>query len=177
MSLVKFENRAVQTGEEEGLPVFEDKIHLIVDRPPNTRVIRVAKDDDKEKYPDAFKLFEKTQTANAETEGGMPLDKWPSLTPADVKNLLARDITSVEQLANLPAKEAKKLTGRLAELPDRAKDFVEIASGAGQSEVMIGELKAEIELLKETIGDLEKEVREKDAAIKAVGAKNGKDNS
>jgi hypothetical protein len=153
---VKFSKKAVHNkfkSEQEGRQVFEDVdwINIRIPGDKTTEVSRKVKEEDKERFE-----FQWNNYLNREEDkkNGIPLDMLPSITPAQVANLQALRVETIEQLANLHEKGIKNLfEGR--DLVKKAKLFLEGDNYAKKLEEEIEKLKAEIKKLQRLNLDVE----------------------
>ena len=123
---VKFSKKAVHNkfkSDQECRQVFEDVdwINIRIPGDKTTEVSRKVKEEDKERF-----AFQWNNYLNREEDkkNGIPLDMLPGITPAQVANLQALKVETVEQLANLHEKGIKNLfEGR--DLVKKAKSFLD----------------------------------------------------
>lgn len=147
---VKISKKAVHNefkSKQEGRQVFEDVdwINIIIPGDKTTEVSRKLKEEDKIRFE-----FQWNNYLNREEhkKNGIPLDMLPSITPAQVANLQALKVETVEQLANLHEKAIKNLfEGR--DLVKKANQFLEGDNYAKKLEKENEELKAEIQQLQQ----------------------------
>lgn len=79
----------------EGRPVYVDSVYVAVKIPDERDYIsRPATDEDKEKFPEAWQAFERTQGKT-----GTHLRTLPGITPARFHEFIEMGIRTVEQLA------------------------------------------------------------------------------
>lgn len=156
--LVTFSRGSHPTGRtsKDGLPIYESCVIFTASRPPWLKVERVATDEEKELYEDAYKAFLKTDHARSPNLEGYPLANWPVVTAAKLDMLAARDIFTVEQLSKLSLR--RDLPPDLLELAGRAKAFVEMQSNTGKYETLVREKDQVIEALSEENTHLKREL-------------------
>src|SRR5690606_24049750 len=92
----------------------------------NNIIERPAKDADKQKYPRAWTMFERSAT---EGEQGTPLSQWPQITRAQLKEANYFEIRTVEQMAGLSDTHVQKLGMGFGELRTKAAAYLAAAAG------------------------------------------------
>jgi hypothetical protein len=128
----------------DGLPLFKEVIKIIKAVPPLTRVEYVATPEDFEEFPGPYQLFRKQQGARRPEVKGYPLALWPVISPAEFQMLSARDIVTVEQLAQIANKRGDAtVPAAIIELAKRAKKLVELQGSIGKFEAVINQLTGE----------------------------------
>lgn len=132
--------------EQQQKQVFDDREYISIMAPGQKNQIteRPMTDKDKER----FKVhYENWKQRNENVVNGIPLEMLPGITPAQVANLKALKVDTIEQLAKLQERAIKNLfEGR--DLVKRAVKFLEGEGYAKKLEEEINILKAEIEKLK-----------------------------
>ena len=101
-----------------------------------------------ERYPDEYRAF-KQQGFSATS--GTPVEAWPILTRAQVAELKALDIFTVEQIADMADRNRHVLGAGARDLIAKAKAYIDQAADASVPQRLASEneaLKAEIERLK-----------------------------
>jgi hypothetical protein len=156
---------------DDGLPLFEEVVMIRLAKPPLLSVERVASDDDKEDFRDAWLLFEKQRKARDTTVKGYPLVLWPVITPVHLKMLAARDIVTVEQLAALAEKRAGEVLPEIMELALRAKKLVAMQGKVGKYEEIIHQLTGERDMLAEQLKEANQSLAAQNAVIGALKLK------
>ena len=157
-TLVRFSSGWVQDGVgPDGLPMFKETLRVRMDRPPFLSLEREATEEDIAEHPQPYDLYKKTVEARGETVG-YPLALWPACAPHLFQMCAARDIHTVEQLAQLVSKKrraesVKTLPPDVLELADRAAKMVELHAKAGQYEEIIRDLEGQVEALKEQVSE------------------------
>ena len=128
---VQFYFKPVERGNsDDGLPFYEDQVYIKITRDATHSVERKANEDDYERFEELHKKFLKA-TSGHKTVEGYPLHLWSVLTPAQIQNFNARDIYTVQELADLSETKLKKMPREVSTLRDQAVLFVELA-GAGE---------------------------------------------
>lgn len=151
--------------EKEGRPIFEDKLYIRIRSPGDRRneVDREAKDGDKRRFPRQWMLY--NQGASQATTG-TPLEEWPQMTPASVKNLKSMDIHTMEGLAAVTDGNLATLGMGARVLRDGAISYLERAKEGAGTRAMAAEnadLRAKLEALEANFADLAAASRRKAA--------------
>jgi hypothetical protein len=155
-TLVRFYSGWERDGNgPDGLPTFRETVRIRLDRPPFLSVEREAEDVDFLDHPQPYDLYKKTCEARKEIVG-YPLTLWPACPPHIFQMCAARDIHTVEQLAQLVSKRRRSETVKttpleVIELADRAAKMVELQSKAGQYEELVTGLQGQVDALKEQL--------------------------
>lgn len=142
--------------EKAGRPVFRDLPHIrkIIPGDATNIIERVAKDFDKQQHPREWAKFE---AQRSEGHDGMPLEQWPQITRAQVKEAKYFEVHTVEQMAGLADAHCQKLGMGFLELRNKAKAYIDAANGTANQTAQAAEnqrLSQELELLKSQIADL-----------------------
>jgi hypothetical protein len=153
-TLVQFKSGWERDGtSEDGMPYYRANIIIRMDRPPYLSIQRVVDDNDIAEHPMPFQLFQKEQMARKQSYAeGYPLSMWPAVNEAEFKMLVDRDITTVQQLANLH-KRVQGLPAELVELSKRAAKLLELQKGAPKYEELLKDRDGRIEALEEQVKD------------------------
>jgi hypothetical protein len=155
-TLVRFYSGWERDGNgPDGLPTFRETVRIRLDRPPFLSVEREAEEADMLNHPQPYELYRKTCEARKEIVG-YPLTLWPACLPHIFEMCAARDIHTVEQLAQLVSKRrrseaVKTIPPEVIELADRAAKMVELQSKMGQYEDLITGLQGQVDALKEQL--------------------------
>jgi len=155
-TLVRFYSGWERDGNgPDGLPAYRQTVRVRLDRPPLLSVEREAEEADILNHPEPYALYQRTEAVRIEVHG-YPLALWPACLPHLFQMCAARDIHTVEQLAQLVTKTrrseaAKTMPPDVLELADRARKMIELQSKAGQYEELITDLQSQVEVLKEQI--------------------------
>ncbi len=164
MLLPMFYNKAIQdniASEKEGRPIFREvpyiQIHIPGDK--NTIIDRKVRPEDKARWPNQWQAFE----SNAQQPvSGTPLEQWTALSVAQVAELKAMHIPTVEVLAELSEAGLQRIGMGARELQARAKAYIEAAKGNGSVEKIAAEnarLQDRIQDLADQNGRLEEIVK------------------
>ena len=162
---VKFEMEPVmdtKASEEQGREIWKEVPHIEIRAPgevsPNFR--DVANEHHKQRFPQHWEAFTKK---NAMPEAaGTPLDKWPGVGVAQVKELNYLSIFRVEDLANLSDTVCQKHMG-LSGLKEKAKLFLEAAESNKVATQLIA-AQATIKEMQQQIADMTLQLQSKQAA-------------
>ena len=151
---------------EAGRPVHDD-IDLCTIRVPGQRDSVVHKVDHslKQRFPRQWAAYQ----ANADQAGsGTILSELPWLTPAQVADLRAVNVRTVEQLADMPDSNAHVMMG-FHGLKQRAQAYLDAAKGAAPMLKLQAELEsrdAQIAQLQATVAELAQKVNKPAKASK-----------
>lgn len=157
---VKFYYKPTESGfGEDGLPLYEDRIWVIIARDSTHKMDRVAKDEDFKRFQPIYDAFVRENAEYSELEG-FPLEMWSALKPSQVATLKAREIRTVQELAKSPP---AKMPSEYRELKSLADKFIKLAGmGTGltrKAEALAAELetaKEDLKAARERIKVLEK---------------------
>lgn len=144
---------------EAGRPMFDD-VDMIRIHTPGSRdtVVSVADYGYQQRFS---RQWEQYKRGIEQTTSGTPLDVVPWLTKAQVAELAAVNIKSVEQLAGMPDNVAQKFINH-HELKRQAQNFLDAAKDAAPMLKMQEELRSRdetIDMLKKSIAALEATVK------------------
>jgi len=166
---VEFEIRAVEDRSETikaGHPVYHDVAYAIVTPPGgNLTVEKVAEDWVAAKRNDPFyRHYKEALTAFLEDReapvDGTPIEMWPSVTPAQVKQIRAAGLRTVEDLAAANETSIAKMGMGGRALKDRAAAWLDAASDTGKVAEENAALKAQLADLAETVDRQSKQIDE-----------------
>jgi hypothetical protein len=141
----------------DGLPCYRETIRVRMDRPPFLSLERVAEEADIADHPGPYELYRKTSEARKEIVG-YPLALWPACPPHVFQMCAARDIHTVEQLAQIVSTKRRAETVRnvppdVIEIADRAAKMIELQAKAGQYEELVSGLQAQLDAVKEQFAE------------------------
>ena len=147
-----FYTDAVHMGAESeaaGRPIYKDVPFVRIMVPgDNTNVIeRKAKDEDKRRFPEAWAQYQRGESTG---HSGTPLEQWPQITKAQVKEAKYLEVHTVEQLAALSDSQCQRLGMGYLELRTKAKAYLTAAADGAA----VAQQAAEIERLRAEIADL-----------------------
>lgn len=166
--MVRFYYAPVSAGEDEnGVPVYDDAVFVTINVDATNTVERKARDTDFERFPDQYEYFKKSTAAYEPIEGQVPLEMWSMCTPADVANLKARNIRTVEQLAKVSSDMLNRMPPAAAALVTSAKNYLAMAGSVNKNSKFADDLietnkhlKEEVSILRAEIAALRKEKAE-----------------
>lgn len=158
----RFETRAVEDRNasiQAGRLVTKDVDFAII-TPPGGNLIHecVVADMPKELKQLYGRAYEAWKSGQEEPETGTSVKLWPALSPAQVKNLLAINVRTVEDLAAASEDVLQRIGMGARALQQRARAFLETANGPGK-------IAERLAALESKVADLEGQVRERDATI------------
>jgi hypothetical protein len=140
-ALGRFKMGYVQDGlGGDGLPLYREMLQIVIERPPLLKIERTAEEADFDAYEEEYKTFQKQQDARKQQDG-YPLALWPVVNAPDLENCAARDITTVQQLAEMRLTD--KIPPAIRELAERARQMVKLQAETGKYEQIITGLTAE----------------------------------
>ncbi len=157
--LLRFYTEAVEmTGKsaQEGRPIFENRDMVAIINPGSRdEVVRIAKDKAKQDpyVAQAYKIWKETQEQPSD---GTPLEQVPFLNPAQVRELKALNILSLEALADLPDAAKQRFMGG-HDLQRKAKALMQAAKDSAFATKVQSELDAanqQIAFLKDQIAQI-----------------------
>lgn len=165
---VVFYRRPVQNdakSREEGRPIFEEKewIRKFTPGDQTQQIEREVRPEDRHEYAEQYRQFKANEEQKVE---GTYLDKVPFLTSAQVAELKAVNVRTVEELVAMPDALASKFQG-FQSLKKRAADFLEAAKGAAVHE----KLRAELEKRDNEIDALKKALQQQGEKIAQLSKK------
>jgi hypothetical protein len=151
--------------EMENRPVYEDHEFLrIITGASNGKNIRCrpVTDDDRRRFAYQYEQFK----SGLEQRGtGLPLEEWAPLSRAQVLELKAIKIYTVEQLSEIPDSGLAGMGMGARDLREKARRFVTSATSGAPLEALAREnkdLKAELDVLREQFTELLKASKNKD---------------
>lgn len=154
----------------DGLPLFEPAIKISLAKPPLLQVERAAEDEDREQFPEAWRAFEKQRMTRDTSVKGYPLAMWPVCSPADLRSCAARDIFTVEQLADLATRKGEDIPPPVLELAKRAKQMIALQKETGRFEALITDLTGQRDALAEQLKEANATISAQNALIGTLRA-------
>ena len=114
---------------EEGRPIFRQIPFVTIMSPgDNKNVIATnVTADPKARFPRQWEAFER---GNEQPLDGTPVNEWPALNMAQVAELKALNMFTIEQVANLDARATQELTG-LVKLKQQAQAHLSVSKDDG----------------------------------------------
>lgn len=149
---VKFFYRSVLDEEEtakQGRPVYKNVEMLEKWKDKNNIHHKKATEQDKLRYPKQYEAFKNNEEQKLD---GTPVDYLPAISPAQLDNLKACRVYTIEQLSEIGYSVLSAIGHGATELQTRAKEFLQ------QSSLKDAELKA----LSAKIAELENKLKEKE---------------
>lgn len=147
---VEFYEKAVHLkfqSEQEQRPMYKTVNYIRIYTPGALTIIDrpMYMGEDDLKYPQQWQAFKAGKAAELI---GTPLDKWAGshLDVAEIKQLEALGYFTVENVANMPDFDLKKVRGG-HDLKQRAKDFLDLASGHSQIGKLLSQIQNDAEKL------------------------------
>ncbi len=139
--------------KEQGRAVYDDipYIKIIIPGDKNQIVDRPANDADKQRYVEAWGRFEAGRSGLAE---GTAIERWPYLTPAQIMEMRALGIQTVEQIASTSDANLKLFGMNGRELREQAEQYLQPTD--------------------ETVVALRSELQQKDQRIKELEVAQGR---
>ena len=156
-----FYTRAVEDKEatlKQGRPMFRDVAYVQILVPGNNKDImdRAVKEEDKQRWPRQWAAYQNGQEQVLE---GTPLGEWPLMRPAQIAQLNAVNIRTVEQIADASDAAMQGIGMGARELKAKAKAYLASAKDSKGAEALQDEvvtLKAEVERLTAENAELQK---------------------
>jgi len=141
--------------EKEGRPIYKDVpfIRIIVPGDMNNVIERVADDNDKARFRQAWEKYERSESQAAE---GTPLDQWPQITRSLLKECKYFEIHTVEALSALSDSHVTRMGMGYQELRNKAKVWLDAAKGTSD----ITAQAAENAQLRQMLADLQEQIKD-----------------
>jgi len=163
-TFVEFYMEAVEfkfESEREGRPIFKEIpfVRIVIPGDRNNIVEGKATDYHKNRYPKAWAAFQQGQKQGM---SGTPLESWPQIQRAQVKEAKFYEIHTLEQLAELADTHCQRLGMGWTELRQKAKDYISISKGTASQTAQAAEnerLRQEMENMKAQLADLSAEAK------------------
>lgn len=142
---VKFYKKAILNkfkSREEGRQIFDDVdyISILIPGDNTTKIDKKATDEEKKRFAI---IWDRYQQKQATLQNGLPLSLLPGLSPAQVENLHAYHIHTIEQLSGLSEKAIQKIPHSRSLVADAVK-FLEGQKYATKLEERIKELELKL---------------------------------
>jgi hypothetical protein len=138
---VQFYRRAVMNqfkSSQEGRPIFDEKdyVRIIIPGDKNLVVDSEATAEYRMRFAAQYDRYKKNQE---QAQSGTPLEVWPQMTVGMVAELKAMNVSTVEQLADLPDQLAQRIMGSHM-WRQKAQAFLEAAKGEAANSKLAMEL-------------------------------------
>jgi hypothetical protein len=175
-TLVRFSTGWERDGAgPDGLPLYRETTRIRLDRPPYLSLEREAEEEDIADHPGPYELYKKTCEARKAVVG-YPLALWPACPPHVFQMCAARDIHTVEQLAQVVSQKrrseaVKTIPLELIEIADRAVKMIELHGKAGQYEEIVTDLQRQLDALKEQLTEAISTISAQKALIETLKLK------
>ena len=176
---VDFETRPVEDRAEtlkHGRPIYKNVPFAIITPPGGKSTIEIAAErwlekTSTDKYAHHYRELFKAWKHNEETPvEGTPLNMWPGLTPAEVKQIKRANIRTVEDLAQANDEALRHIGMGGVALRDRAKSYLMTAASTGVVSEQLAMLKADKKRLEETVDTMQAQIDELKAAVGKPGS-------
>lgn len=170
--IVRFYQEAKQLGHEteaSGKPVFldVDMVEISIPGDMNNNITREVTEKDKRQFSAQYEAYKRGLSPSV---NGTPLEHWPLLTPAQVKNYKAWNFETVEQIAEMSDLYAGKIgMGVMAHIT-AAKAYLKNAKDSALSQKQA----LEIERKDQQIADLQRQINELGARLDESPTKRGR---
>lgn len=156
---VTFYSEAVEfkmESEKAGRPIFKEIPFVRINVPGDvTNIIeRKATKDDETRFPRAWARF---KASESQVNDGTPLEQWPQITRALLKELKYFEVHTVEQLAGLSDSQVTKIGMGFMDWRNKAKAWLIAAAGTADQTREAAEkeqLKAQLAEMKEQLAAL-----------------------
>ena len=114
---------------EEGSPIFRQIPFVTIMSPGDNKNVIDTKvtEEHKARFPRQWEAFER---GNEQPLDGTPVNEWPALNMAQVAELKALNIFTIEQVANLDDRATQELTG-LVKLKQQAQAHLSVSKDDG----------------------------------------------
>lgn len=157
-----FYEEAVQSGESEGRKTYRMVERVKVIMPGNGMTIPVfnVTDEHRERWPKEYEAFKKGVEPDL---NGTPLEEWSILNKAQVMELKAMHIRTIEDVASLPDTAVQRIGRGGYALRERALAFLDQA----KEQELTTRITAENEAMREQITALARQVEEMGTMLEA----------
>lgn len=145
----------VADSEVQGRPIYKefDHVKIIVPGDPFNVIERRATEEDKQKYPKSWARY---QNSNQTGHDGTPLEQWPQINRALVKEAKHFNIHTVEHMAGMSDTQCSKMGMGFTDLRAKAKAYL---MAANETAAVTAQA-AENERMKLLIEDLQAQIKE-----------------
>lgn len=134
--------------------VQKDFVEIIFAGDMRTIIDRQVKEDDKQRWPRQWQAYEAGEAFKVD---GFPLEQWPEVDTAVVRDLNSKRIFTVDQLASVTDQNLSNIGLGARELVAKAKAFVQVrkdSSAVSKYAEQYELIKAENDLLKSQMSGL-----------------------
>ncbi|AOU95869.1 hypothetical protein LMG7053_05246 [Achromobacter ruhlandii] len=148
--------------EAQGHPVYKEVEHIKIMTPgdPHNIIERRATDADKVKYPRAWERFLRTEHT---AHDGLPLEQWPQINRAQVKEAKYFEVHTVEQMSGLADSHLGKMPPGFRELRSKAQAYLKAANDTAAATAQAAEaerLRAEVADVRAQLAEMQKQYGE-----------------
>ena len=142
--------------EKAGHPVYDsvEKVEIIIPGQSLSTAVRFVNQELKNRWPQQYAAFKAGMEAPVE---GTPIEEWPPLIPAEVANLKAINIMTVEQLSQINDNAISTMGHGARALRDKAAAWLKNAAGGqalSEATARASRAEAKLETLQRNYGDL-----------------------
>lgn len=167
--MIGFEMRAAideEASARAGHPKHKDVEYITKMVAGDTKnvAVRPVRDLDRREFSEQYQHWKRGQEARA--RDGMALEAWPGATRAQVEDLRAQHVFSVEQFANAADEFCSNLGSEYLNLRQRARDYLESAKGGAA----MAQLRAEHEELRTHLEATRAQLEEARAELRTLKA-------
>jgi len=149
--------------EKEGRPIFEDRefIRIIPIGDNKTEVVKEATDEIRQRFAEEYGVFKR---GAGQTFSGTPLNQWPVMTPAQIKQFNHFNVYTVDQLSDLDDIAINRVGPGTRDWVEKAKAFLVHAKNSADAQKFAAEnerLKDDMAQLRATVAQLSKHIEDK----------------
>jgi hypothetical protein len=139
---------------QNGRPIFrqEERVELFMAGNPYTMPVMRVTNDERQRWPREYEAFKRGEEAALD---GTPIEEWPILNKAQVRELKALEIHTIEDVATLTDLATQRGMGLMG-LRTMARAFLDDAVRMAQTQ----QLTQENDVLKSRVSALENQVKE-----------------
>lgn len=119
----------------------------------------------KEHMVDTLKSYKNWKEGLDEPVNGIPLEQWPNINMAQIEQAKALNIRTVEDFAELSEAGCNAYGMGAQMLKNKAKSYLEAASGAGKITEQMTAMQAQMQLMQDQLNMQNKALMDKDAVI------------
>ena len=148
-----------------GRDIFREveRVRIIIPGAVASIVVKNVDDSHRRRWPQAYEAFRAGREAPV---SGLPLEEWPILNRAQIAELRAMQIRTVEEMAALSDLAVQRIGMGGLMLRDRARAYLDDS----QREALTTKLSAENDVLRSRVGALERQVDELGRQLLALAA-------
>lgn len=144
--------------KEAGRPIFEDRefVRILIGGDAKSEIVRVVEDEDRKRFSNEYRRFKDTDAGEDGQLSGTPLAQWPIMRPAQIRELAAQNVKTVEQLAEVPDSSLQNFGIGSLDLRNKARAYLLAAKDGA----MVLKMQADLALRDEKIAMLEGQIKE-----------------